>query len=356
MYALNNTETIRLPNDIVRRYLDLYRFIGRNEEMLKIVEEDFSTLLRRTIATDAFYLAAFHGVEVSETRRRRILEKDVKPRSRSERILKRMKDVFRKIHGETETFELFDRELYDLLHFLFEGTTPKAQLQYAKSSDAEAAPASLLSSGQKTKRQGLETLIKTYNPLEREDAFEPGLLATNFYVDFINLRPFKVHNDIIGLVVLYILLLVHEYEAFCLSSFFEKLFKKRNDFKRHVTEASQHWSEGLSDTLGLHRFLVDITLECYRDVQETLRNYTFDQQLNKSDNIENIIHRFDEVFTKEDIRKALPTVSDSTIDRTLRRLREEKKIRPLGKGRGAKWMKLMHTRKKQIHEQLNLKL
>ena len=45
------------------------------------------------------------------------------------------------------------------------------------------------------------------------------------------------------------------------------------------------------------------------------------------------------IFTKEDIRKEYPYVSESTINRALSTLRDQGYIKPLGKGRSAKWTK-----------------
>ncbi len=354
MHCLENIDTMRIPGDIIRRYLDLYRFIGRNKDMMTIIDDDFSVYVQETIQTDAYYLSHYLSLAVTETRRKRLIKKDIKPHNKQERLLKNIKQALLKVHRETETFDLRARELYDLLLFLYEDVSPASSLTYEQVSDD--MPTTLLSSGKKTRREALETLCERYNELKRRDMLEPGFLASSFYVDLANLKPFKAHNETIALFALYILLLSNDYAAFHLSSFFEKIHKRGQDFSQHLIDASHNWREGLSDTIGLHRFLLDIAIEAYKDVHELLRNYTYDRQLNKSDYIENTIYRLKEVFTKDDIRRVHPTVSDSTIDRTLRRLRDEKKIRPLGRGRSAKWMKLVHREEKPIHEQLNLKL
>ena len=68
--------------------------------------------------------------------------------------------------------------------------------------------------------------------------------------------------------------------------------------------------------------------------------YEFDRSINKANNIENTILKLPEIFTKEEIRINHPFVSESTINRTLSKLRDEKVIKPLGKGRSAKWIKI----------------
>ena len=60
----------------------------------------------------------------------------------------------------------------------------------------------------------------------------------------------------------------------------------------------------------------------------------------KSTNIENTINKLPNIFTKDQIREIHPYVSESTINRALQKLRDENKIKPLGKGRSAKWRKI----------------
>jgi len=354
--CLMNIEKNRIPNDIIKRYLTLYPFIGRNQEYIKSVENDYETLQMQTVQHDAYFFALLFDLSVTDARFKSILIKDAKPKTKDEILLKNIKHAFVRMHRDAKDFTLIDREIQDLLKFLYQDIEPSSNLHFAKASKDAPKP-SLLASGTKTKREALEKLVSTYNKVKRNTDYEPGFIALNFYVDFLQLKPFKSHNDVIGLLILYVLFLDAEYATYHLTSFFEKLFKRRDKFQKLLNETAHNWSEGMSDTHALHRFFLDVTIESYKELAEMLRNYTFDQQHNKSDYIENTINKLEEVFTKEDIRHAHPTVSESTINRTLARLRDEKKIRPLGRGRSAKWMKLYQSpRKKTLQEQMNLKL
>jgi hypothetical protein len=123
-----------------------------------------------------------------------------------------------------------------------------------------------------------------------------------------------------------------------------------------VIQSSFNWEVGYAQVLPLHEFLIEQTIASYTLLNDIVRDYNFDKQLNKSDNVENTINKLDEIFTKDDIRIIHPYISDSTINRTLKRMRDEGKIRPLGKGRSAKWMKLYKSNNKFKFEQLDLKI
>ncbi len=357
MYCLKNLEYARLPNDIIKLYTDLYPFVGRNQMMLKTVSKDIDTLIAQTVRLDAYYFAVLFDAELSESRFRAIITKDVQAKNKTERFVRNIKQAFIKIHEETESFNLSSTEIFDMIQFLYREVEPVSQVQFAKTEKKRDKTTDLLSSAHPTKREALEQLIASFSEARKHSDFEIAFLAVNFYIDFINLRPFVKHNKALGLMLLYILLLDSNFKSLHLASFFELLYKQNTKLEKLTKDASHNWGEGLADVMGLHRFILQRLLESYQSLHELLRNYTFDQQTNKSDYIENTINKLDEVFTKEEIRALHPTISDSTINRTLKRLRDEKKIRPLGKGRSAKWMKLYQTQKKpSIYEQIKFKV
>ncbi len=357
MYCLKNIDRVVMPNDIVKLYTHLYPFIGRNDTMLKTVSKDFDVLVGETIRLDTGFAIRLFGVDLPEARFKSLVVKDAAAKNKTERFVKNVKRAFEKIHNDTDTFELRETEMRDLLRFLYHDVEPETRLRHAKTERKREKTTNLLSSHHPTKREALETLIDDFRHLLSKSDFEPIFLCVNFYVDFINLKPFVVHNDVIGLLTLYLLLLSHGVKSLHLASFFELLYKHHDKLHKHTQEASRNWEEGLANVMTLHRFILQKLLESYQGLHELLRNYTFDQETNKSDYIENTINKLDDVFSKDDIRRAHPTISDSTINRTLRRLRDEKRIRPLGKGRSAKWMKLYKSQKKSsIYEQITLKV
>ncbi len=357
MYCLKNIVHARMPNDIVKLYCQLYQFVGRNESMLKTVAKDYDVLVDHTIKEDTYFFANYFGININESRLKQLIVKDTAARNKTEHLIKNIKSAFTRIHTRTDTFALIETEIFDLLTFLYKNVEQPNTLEFAKSDKKRKNTTNLLASTYPTKRQALDELNSTFKEAMKKSDFEPAFLIINYYIDFINLKPFNKHNDTLGLMLLYILYLTYDFKSLHLASLFELLYKGQQTFQKHVKDASHNWNEGLADVMTLHRYMLERLIESYQSLHELLRNYTYDQQTNKSDYIENTINRLDDVFTKEQIREHHPTISDSTINRTLKRLREEKKIRPLGKGRSAKWMKLYKSQSKQsFFEQMKFKV
>ena len=193
----------------------------------------------------------------------------------------------------------------------------------------------------KSKRDELEDLLKTCENLINKGEYELTYIITNFYIDFINGNYFSINNNTLGLILLYLLLYREDFHLFKYVSFTRLLNNHIDEFKTYVNKANYNYEEGFSKTAPLQKLIIDMLIEGYNMVETKVREYSFDSNLNKSDNIENTIYKLPQIFTKDDIRLRHPYTSESTINRTLQRLRDENKIRPNGVGRSASWIRLV---------------
>ena len=89
----------------------------------------------------------------------------------------------------------------------------------------------------------------------------------------------------------------------------------------------------LSDPMG-------IIASGYDELIELVKEQKYEERAFKSDSIEQIIQKLPSIFSKDEIRNQIPNASLSTINRVLVKLREEGRIKPLGTGRSAKWIKI----------------
>lgn len=357
MQCLTNINRFKIPNDVIISYLTLYKSIGKNHYNHDSLNSDYQVMVRQTISHDVYYFAKIFDLSISESRLKSLIYKEILPKNKDEKLVLQLKQAFIKIHNETSTFELHTNEIFDLLKFLYKDSVNDKKLQFVKNERKSNTTHSLLSSGYTSKRDELDAMILLYNQRMEEGNFEASFVIGNFYIDFLNVKPFYDKNDEIALVTLYILLLTSGYEVFEYISFMEILFNNKTEFHNVVLGSNFNWIEGYAETLNLHRFLIKLSLYAYDQVNLLIRDYEFDSQLNKSNNVENTITKLDDVFSKDDIRNVHPYISDSTINRTLKRLRDDEIIRPLGKGRSAKWIKIVEIpKKKTLYEQLDLNI
>jgi hypothetical protein len=269
------------------------------------------------------------------------------PRTKDEYFLANLKQALNQLHKHPENFELLVNEVGNLIKQLSKNTEAIQFVTYDKEEEG------MLKVKKASKKDDLEKLMMLFDKQLKTGKYELTQLITNFYVDFINMNITTSQQELVGIIILYALI-AKDFSVFKYVSFFKYFKKEYEGWKSGVITASYYWSSGFAQTDMLARILLQILISAYEEVDRMAHEYVFEKELNKSNNIENSILKLDEIFSKEDLRKRHPNVSDATIDRTLKRLKDEDKIRPLGKGRSSKWQRIVSGNRKFGVEQLSL--
>jgi len=351
MTALKNISRLNYRNDAVMKLIKLYQYKGKEFYYHNILKNDRPYISKQTIAKDTFFMTKIMNLNVSENRLRLIINKNSEPKTNDEKIVANLKKIFEISVESVHEFELIPNGVLSLASRLYKDVkqikfdTVKVAVQDNLLTDYRS----------QSKREDLKNLLDLYTDLISSNQYEIISTVINFYIDFINVKPFKNDSEIVGLLLIYVLLFREIFDVNMYESFFEFIYNNYDEFKQLVVAANYNWESGFSHTEPLTDFIIKHLLENYEKLEKLIRDYEYDSKLNKGDNIENTIYRVPQIFTKEDIRSKHPYVSDSTINRTLQRLRDEGKISPLGTGRSAKWMRVTQTPERfNPYEQLDI--
>ncbi|MFP4177475.1 MAG: hypothetical protein ACLFTZ_01790 [Acholeplasmataceae bacterium] len=335
MKALMNMERIHMSNELVLSLLSLYESKGKSFYYDDLFAPDRQAYERKALEKNIVALGHLFSESITDARIHLLAKRDLVAKNRDEQRLKNIKSALMQLHRNPTLFELIPNEVGNLANVL--GNKIET-IQYVTEPTKEKGV--LKTKKRHTRRDDLEELMALFSKNRRSRTFELTQLITNFYVDFLNMKIMTKENELIGIIVLYALVL-RDFSVFKYVPFFRYFMKKKDDWDHAVIQANYYWSSGYAQTDLLSRMLIDLLIEAYRDVDQMAHEYAFEKDLNKTDNVENSIMKLPELFTKEDLRKRHPNVSDATIDRTLRRLREKDIIRPVGRGRSARWQRIV---------------
>lgn len=335
MNGLKNLDKIIIPTDIILDLVNVYKYIGKNHDYYEKMKDNYEIILEQTIERDTFFLSHIAGLNISDTRMRLIITKNSNPRNKEEAALAHIKSVMHTIHRNYPKFMFNSSDLLGLANKIFD----KNAIKFANDKVSRKSP--LISQTQRSKRVVFDEMIDNYTLLMEKEKHEKLLLSTLFFIDLYNYEPFTDKNELISYLALYYLILRSQVEVFKYISFFEVWFEGEEEFKKELETASFNWEEGFPQVLGLYRVLLRTILMSYQRLDDIIQEYYFEEKFNKADNVENTIYKLPNIFSKEDIKAIHPYISESTINRTLAKLREQNIIRPLGKGRSAKWCKII---------------
>ena len=333
MNCLSKLDHYIIPNDIVVMLSKVYRFIGNNDFYINSLGNDLNKVIESTVNKDAYYLSKILKLDISEARTKLIIEKNSNPRTKEEETLYNLKEVLMAIQQKFHLMSLQSNEILNMLNYIY------SHYNSIKFDLSNVSTLNIFNNNEKSKRTILDEMNELVNLYIRSEKFDKIILYLNYFVDFYNLRPFILKNEVISLVILYELILVSDINAFKYISFYELLYNNFDKFNDELSKASVNWRDGFAQTAEFVRFFLELVIDAYSKTDVIIKNYQFDRNNKKSENIENTILSMKTTFTKEDIRLQNPYVSESTINRALISLRDSGYIEPLGKGRSAKWIR-----------------
>jgi hypothetical protein len=335
MSTVLNINRFIIPNDVVVSLSTVYRWIGKNGFFEETVKTDLNRIVQATVERDAYFLLKILDLNVTDSRARLIITKNSNPRTKDETALFRLKELLLQIQENYREIRHQSNDLLDLANFLF-SHYHEIKFTYEETDKKTV----LKSQANRSKRLILDKINEQADEINEKKSFEKLVLYLNLFIDFYNIAPFTERNKEVSLILLLLLLLKADLEAFRYVSFFELLNNNLSEFKTEVKNASFNWKEGFAQTMGFIRFMLRLVINAYEKAYDIIKDYQFDTNLNKGYNIKNTILKLPQIFTKDEIRILHPFVSDSTINRTLIRMRDEGLIKPLGKGRSAKWIRI----------------
>ena len=324
MSCIENINRYIVPNDIITSLTKVYKYIGKNEIYADVTKSSINKILEQTIQHDAFFLGKILSMNLTDTRLRLIITKNSAPRNREENMLCNLIEVLNDIQMNYKKYDYQSNDQLNMINYIYQSHNIKYDVK------------ELINN--RSKRLLIDDLTEVvYN---NKMDIEKIILYINYFIDLFNVKPFTHNNLSAALITLYILLLKADIQSLKYVSLFEIIYNNYSEFNDRLLDVSYNWKEGISQPTSFIRFMLSLIIESYEKTQSLVDEYKIDQNISKGDNIENTIINLPNIFTKDQIRAIHPYVSESTINRALQKLRDENKIKPLGKGRSAKWRKV----------------
>lgn len=331
----NNFEMLKqyvIPADVLKEMLRTYQLIGRGDVYKDILEAKEEQLKKRAVELDAFLLADFLNLDLTENRKRLILTKDSTPRTKEEKILKNLKDVLLIIRKNAKIFTFNGSDILEYLNIIFGSGSHKFSAE--KSSVSVRNPKNPVSN-----RLIFEKTLESYHEYFMKDTFEHLHLSVVAYLEMLQIKPFTKNNELASILVLYYMILRSNIDCFEYISFMSIFLKSYQKVIYEQNRASINYPTGYFQLNDIMRLLFALIKEGYDELLILVKEQKHEEHSFKSDSVEQIIKNLPTIFSKDEIKNLNPNTSISTINRVLVKLRDEGLIKPLGTGRSAKWMK-----------------
>lgn len=182
-----------------------------------------------------------------------------------------------------------------------------------------------------------DEMVAAYRDAVKEN-IPPLTLIPALIHDFLCIHPFDDGNGRMSRILTLLLLYKFGYFVGRYISI-EMLIEESKDFYYEESQnSSETWHKGENDEFSFIKYMLGIILKAYKEC-----DYRFkligEEKITSPERLLFVIKKSLEPLSKRDIMIFCPDISERTIERALKELQDDEKIKQVGNGRSTKYIK-----------------
>jgi Fic family protein len=181
----------------------------------------------------------------------------------------------------------------------------------------------------------MELLCRRYLGAIDDERIPPLLLVATFVLDFTCIHPFRDGNGRVSRLATSLLLQSQGFQAARYISLERHIEQSKDDYYRVLKQCSQGWHEGKNEIVPWWNYFLGMLRNAYQEFQRQIESV--DSRPAKSDLVRQTVRAQLEPFTLADMAAQLPAASPQLIKKVLAELKQARRVRLAGRGRGARW-------------------
>jgi len=323
----------------VLNYIGLiHEFKGRQELFLSQKPDDLQKLtdLSKIESTEASN--EIEGIVTTKQRFTQLMRGKITPKDENEKEIKGYRYVLNLVHENFEYISLkpniilqLHKEMYQFLDVSFGG----------KFKDTQNEIDVVYSDGRKEMifkplepyetPEAMERLCEEYNKAINQYHIDPLIVIPVFIHDFLCIHPFNDGNGRMSRLLTSLLLYKNDYVVGRFISLEKKIQMYKEDYYEALRQSSEGWNENQNDDTPFVKFILGTILMAYRDFESRVNMSGI--KLSAREMVEKAMISKIGKFTKADILELCPEIERASIERNLKAMCDEGKIKKEGKGR-----------------------
>lgn len=341
----NKLNNLELPMNIVRMLTSINEYKGKQDLYKKQSPQIMDTLKEVAIVQSAESSNRIEGIYTSNKRLREIMNNKIEPRDRSESEIAGYRDVLNTVHSDFDAIPVKSSVLLQLHRDLYKFSSAKGGSYKSTDNVIEE----VLPNGTKYIRfkpidafstpSYMDRLCEEYRKEIAKEEVEPLVLIAAFILDFLCIHPFNDGNGRMSRLLTLLLLYQSGFEVGRFISLEKIIEDSKETYYEALNKSSMLWHDGKNNLQIWLEYFLGFIIKAYKELEDRV-GYIENTKGSKSERIEMAIDGKLGYFTKNEIRNICPDIGEATINRVFEKLKVERKIEPVGKGRNSKWKKI----------------
>lgn len=343
-YNYQYLSNLPLPMDTVRLIGRINEYKGKQDLYKQQAPQILNTLRDVAVIQSTKASNAIEGIVVTESRLHTIMSKTADPANRSEAEIAGYRDVLDLIHASAPDIPINPNILLQLHKELYKFVP----VEGGKWKNVDNEISETFPDGTRRTRfipvsafetpAAVQALCDSLKERRQQEDVDPLILTSYFVLDFLSIHPFNDGNGRMARLLTLLMLYQSGFEVGRYISLEKIIEERKEDYYESLRLSSIHWHDNRQNPFHWINYLLSVILAAYKELESRVGLVTTGSQ-NKTVRIRRFVEGRISPFTKTDVRNACPDISEATINRVLRELRDEGVIASSGLGRSAKWIK-----------------
>lgn len=281
------------------------------------------------------------GVTIPAERLRPVVVGKVKPRDRSEEELAGYRKALEWIFSRKREVSVIPAVI-QRLHALAQGGFSGDAGEWKKRDNEiiEILPNGerkirFIPTSAKDTPKTMDALCRNYRIACDDQRVPPLLIVATFVFDLLCIHPFRDGNGRVTRLATTLLLQAHSFQVARYVSLERLVEQSKEDYYSVLAECSQGWHEGKNELMPWLNYFLSMLRRAYKEFERQMESTK--ARPAKSDLVRQTVLAQVEKFTLGDLAVQLPSTSTQLIKKILSELKNQGKIRLVGRGRGARW-------------------
>ena len=336
---------LSLPVNIYHTIAKIHEYKGKQELYVKNYPDVLDKMIDVAKIQSTKSSNAIEGIYTNDARLNELMNKKAEPRNRNEEEIAGYRHVLDIIHENYAYIEFnkndiltLHNQLYSYSYVNYKGKfktldntimevdelgNRKVRFQPVSSFETENYFDKMVEAYRKALKENIPTLILI-----------PVLIH-----DFLYIHPFDDGNGRMSRLLTLLLLYKFGYFVGRYISIEMLIEESKESYYEELKRSSEKWHTGENDEIPFIRYMLGVLLKAYEECDDRF-NFIGNEKLTSPERVLSVIQRSLEPLSKKDIMILCPDISQRTIERALKELYDNSKIKQVGSGRSTKYVKI----------------
>lgn len=334
---------LKLDTEIVNYLTAIYEAKGRQEFFLRQQPEKLNKLVEIAKVQSTQSSNDIEGIRTTNTRLKQLLSDKTTPKNRDEEEIAGYKDALNVIHESFEYIPMTANYILQLHKILYSHSGKSIGGKFKNVQNyitlTENGKESILFTPLAPYETpvAIENICNEFNIAISKCEVDPLILIPVFIHDFLCIHPFSDGNGRMSRLLTTLLLYRNGFMVGKYISLESKIAKNKNAYYAALEKAQVGWNEGKEDVIPFIKYLLGTIIAAYRDFED--RMVLVNESNSAIDMVRKAVANKIGKFTKMDIVEMCPSLSNSSVESSLKKLTQEGVIQKKGASRVTYYVK-----------------